>query len=167
MRNGHPYKNGYLGIVLCKNGIKQNYIIHRIIAKLFVPNPSGLPEVNHKDEDKSNNNADNLEWFTHKQNANYGTKNVRTALKNKGKLIGCRNHMFGRTGSKSPVYGWHGKDHPSSIPIIRISKDNHRKEYENGVMAAHDLNVSPTAISNVLRGKTKTCKGYFFEYKNA
>lgn len=55
--------------------------LHRFIAELFIPNPNNLPEVNHKDEDGSNNNVDNLEWCTRKYNCNYGTKNQRCAEK--------------------------------------------------------------------------------------
>lgn len=45
--------------------------VHRIIAKQFVPNPNNLPEVNHKDYNRKNNNADNLEWCTHEYNIKY------------------------------------------------------------------------------------------------
>lgn len=48
------------------------YSVHRLIAKAFVPNPNGYPCVNHKDEDKSNNAAENLEWCTYQYNNHYG-----------------------------------------------------------------------------------------------
>lgn len=56
---------------------KKSYI-HRLVALAFIPNPLNLPEVNHKDEDKSNCKAYNLEWCTKKYNNNYGTKNKRS-----------------------------------------------------------------------------------------
>lgn len=65
---------GYLAIGLCKNGKKKTYRIARLVALAFVPNESGLPEVNHKDEDKTNNCADNLEWCDRAYNNNYGTR---------------------------------------------------------------------------------------------
>jgi hypothetical protein len=64
---------GYPMVMLCKNGIKKMKIIHRIVAQAFIPNPNNFPEVNHKDEDKSNNNVTNLEWCTRIYNINYGT----------------------------------------------------------------------------------------------
>ena len=62
---------GYFIIQLCKNGKRKNSLIHRLVAEHFLDNPNNLPEVNHKDEDKSNNFVNNLEWCKHKYNMNY------------------------------------------------------------------------------------------------
>lgn len=68
-----PTKNGYLRVHL-RNSSKQDIVlIHRLVAMLFVKNPNGFKVVNHKDENKFNNRADNLEWCTHVYNVNYGT----------------------------------------------------------------------------------------------
>lgn len=77
--------NRYIRVSLCKNGIKTGLTVHRLVAGAFIPNPDNLPEVNHKDEDKTNNRVENLEWCDHKYNMNYGTRNIRakeTAIKN-------------------------------------------------------------------------------------
>lgn len=70
-------KNGYLNVGLYKDGEKKWFLVHRLIAETFIPNPENLPHINHKDEDKTNNRADNLEWCTPKNNCNYGTRNER------------------------------------------------------------------------------------------
>lgn len=70
-------KNGYLEAQLNFQGKRTVFLLHRLVAMYFVANPHGLPEVNHKDENISNNEADNLEWCTSKYNANYGTRNER------------------------------------------------------------------------------------------
>ena len=64
-------KKGYLLVSLFKNGTKKNARIHRLVAQSFIPNPQNLPQINHKDEDKTNNTVDNLEWCDSKYNNNY------------------------------------------------------------------------------------------------
>ncbi len=63
---------GYCTIRLCKDGIYKQHFIHRLVATAFIPNDDNTLEVNHKDEDKLNNYAFNLEWVTRKENMNYG-----------------------------------------------------------------------------------------------
>lgn len=65
--------NGYLAVQLWKNGIPKMRLIHRLVAKAFIPNPDNLPQVNHKNEDKALNIVENLEWCSAKYNANFGT----------------------------------------------------------------------------------------------
>lgn len=66
--------NGYCMVVLTKGHAKT---VHRLVAKAFIPNPDNLPMINHKDEDKTNNCVDNLEWCSSKYNNNYGTLKER------------------------------------------------------------------------------------------
>lgn len=65
---------GYLMVGL--SGRKKFYV-HRLVAETFIPNIEKLPQVNHKDEDKTNNRVDNLEWCTAKYNINYGSRTER------------------------------------------------------------------------------------------
>lgn len=55
----------------------KQFLVHRLVAMMFIPNPDNLPCVNHKDENPSNNDVSNLEWCTHKYNSNYGTNPKR------------------------------------------------------------------------------------------
>lgn len=72
------YNNrGYQAIPLCKDGKYKTFLVHRLVAETFIPNPDNLPEVNHKDENKENNYVDNLEWCTRKYNMNYGITQYR------------------------------------------------------------------------------------------
>ena len=78
-------KYGYIQVWLYKNGIRTGLRVHRLVAKAFLLNPENLTEVNHKDEDKTNNNVDNLEWCNRKYNVNYGSRKDKvkdTAIKN-------------------------------------------------------------------------------------
>ena len=67
-------KTGYVHIVLCKNGVHKTYLLHRIVASAFLPNPDNLPQINHKDENQLNNTVSNLEWCTSSYNINYGNR---------------------------------------------------------------------------------------------
>ena len=76
---------GYIQVCLYKNGISTGFLVHRLVAQAFIHNPDNLPQVNHKDEDKTNNNVDNLEWCDQAYNNLYGTrleKSINTKIKN-------------------------------------------------------------------------------------
>ena len=81
-------QHGYLGVQLyCKENSKhvrglRTFSIHRLVAEAFLDNPNDLLEVNHKDEDKTNNRVDNLEWIDHKGNSSFGTRGKRIGLAN-------------------------------------------------------------------------------------
>lgn len=75
------HRCGYLKVNLCKQGKTKTHLIHRLVALHFIQNPNNLPFINHRDEDKTNNAVQNLEWVTPKQNINYGTRNQRVAEK--------------------------------------------------------------------------------------
>ena len=79
---------GYYQISLCKDGKGKNYLIHRLVAEAYIPNPEGLPQVNHKDENPQNNCVSNLEWCDAKYNANYGTRTERSNKK-RSKPVYC------------------------------------------------------------------------------
>ena len=102
---------GYLRVGLYKNGKRKPYSIHRLVAEAFIPNPNNYPQVNHKDEDKSNNRVSNLEWCTAKYNINYGTHNKRMSESRKGskhtedsknKISNTRKEKGLSKGSKNP-----------------------------------------------------------------
>lgn len=77
---------GYKVVTLCKEGKPKHYSVHRLVAEAFIPNPNNYPIVNHKDENPSNNKADNLEWCTQEYNVNYGTALERRSETRKNKL---------------------------------------------------------------------------------
>lgn len=73
----------YHSIILHKDGVIKDFFVHRIVASLFVPNPESLNEINHKDGNRKNNAAENLEWCNRSYN------------------IWHAYHMNGRTQSNS------------------------------------------------------------------
>ena len=62
---------GYLRVGLSKDGALKHYSLHRLVAEAYLPNPNNLPQVNHKDHDRTNNNVENLEWCTQEYNNAY------------------------------------------------------------------------------------------------
>lgn len=66
-------KDGYQTFHSAKNGVRRHEKVHRLVALAFIPNPEGLSDVNHIDEDKTNNTAANLEWLTTRDNIHHGT----------------------------------------------------------------------------------------------
>lgn len=83
---------GYEEIVLSNKGVQYSKLVHRLVAQAFIENPQNKPEVNHLDEDKGNNSVENLEWNTHEENSNHGTKNIRSANKQSMAVIGVDEH---------------------------------------------------------------------------
>lgn len=132
---GYERVNIYLG-----NNKYTTQLIHRLVAEAFIPNPDNLPQVNHKDENKLNNNVSNLEWCTVEYNINYGTRNQRSS----------------RTNSSQHVYMCDKKTHE---PI---------KEFSGAKIAAEELGFpnSYSAIYSVLKGERKSALGYWWKYKN-
>lgn len=78
--------NGYKQVVLSKNGKRKSFKVHRLVAQTFIPNPNNYPQINHKDENKLNNNVDNLEWCTQLYNCQYGTRSIRCTKHRKHKV---------------------------------------------------------------------------------
>lgn len=85
----NPYTNKlrYQYVALSKDGKSKTLSIHRLVANVFVPNPNNYSIINHKDENPSNNRADNLEWCTQMYNVHYGTGMERgDAKSNHGRM---------------------------------------------------------------------------------
>lgn len=127
--------NGYLAINLNVKGKLKTFSVHRLVAEAFIPNPESKPQVNHIDEDKTNNNVDNLEWCTVLYNNTYGTRMER------------------QIASKSvPVYGFTDKPYHRKIWFPSISR------------AILYIDGDASGVSNVLRGRYKTTRGWSFKY---
>lgn len=131
--------NGYNKVQLYHNKKRKYFFVHRLVAEAFIPNPNNLPYVNHKDENRKNNNVDNLEWCTTKYNNNYGNriKKMKQALLNKN-----------------------GKE----IAMCDIATEEIIKTFPSVSEAARYLNKNHSNIIATLKGRQKTCYGYKWRY---
>lgn len=85
-KTGHIIKpdkeeKGYCRLSIKVNGVKKHYAVHRLVALAFIPNPLNKKQVDHIDNDKSNNRVDNLQWVSNKENSQYRWQRIRKALK--------------------------------------------------------------------------------------
>ena len=97
---------GYSTVNLCVDNIRKRFLVHRLVAEAFIPNPDNMPHINHKDENKRNNCVENLEWCDPKYNNNYGTFKERIS-KSKKKPVVCveLNIRFASQGEASRQTG--------------------------------------------------------------
>lgn len=169
--------NGYKRVSLVKNGKGKNYLVHRLVAIAFIPNPDNLPIVNHKNEDKTNNNVNNLEWCTQEYNINYGTRNERASESMRGENNPCYGKHYSEEykkklsekmrGENNPYYGKKGKEHPKSKPILMYDrKGNFIKRFDSIGDANEHFGKARNCshIGECLRGRKKTAYGYVFKY---
>lgn len=130
------HTKGYLNIGLYKNHTASKKLIHRLVAQAFIPNPENKAEINHIDEDKTNNISSNLEWSTRKENVNYGTHNERMS-----------------------------KTQSIPIIATNLTTGKSQEFYGTGE-CARQLGLHASSIRKVLKGIYKQTGGYTFKYLN-
>lgn len=140
-------KNGYLLVTLSKNNKKERYLVHRLVAQAFVPNPYNLNEVNHIDEKPNNPLWTNLEWVTHKQNMNHGTVKQRISNSSKGKKF------------KKETVKKISEKHCKRIYCSEL--DMYFESINEG---AKYIGVHNSSLSKHLKGIYKTCGGYHWNF---
>lgn len=131
IRLGSITKDGYRRV----NILHKNVLVHRIVAETFLPNPDGLSDVNHKDENKQNNCVWNLEWCTRDYNNKYGTRGERISNAN-GRPVIQKN---------------------LDCKFIQKWKSANEAELYFG-------NNASSAVSKCCNGKLKTAYGYKWEW---
>lgn len=83
----HINHDGYWEVNLCMNNKAKTCRVHRLVAEAFIPNPMNFPIINHKDENKLNNNYNNLEWCTVKHNTRYNNMHIRRMAYRKKPIV--------------------------------------------------------------------------------
>ena len=126
---------GYFRVGLSNNFKRKFYSVRRLVALAFIPNPHNLPVVNHKDETKTNNKWNNLEWCDNRYNCNYGTFKEKSSMSKR-----------------------------KSIKVFKYNTKEFVGEFCSVTEASRYLGIIHQSISKVLKGQMKQTHGYYFEY---
>lgn len=140
---------GYLGVYIYNKKGRKHFLVHRLVAIHFLENKNDLPQVNHKDENKTNNNVENLEWCSPSYNVNYGTARKR-ALQSKIE----NGNLYGRK---------HSKEARKKMSLSKLGKPSKRKKtilidgimYESVTEAMEKLNLSTRKIYKLIEIENK------------
>lgn len=133
--------NGYMLALIWNEKVKFRDLVHRLVAKTFIPNPENLPQVNHKDENKQNNCVENLEFCTASYNQRYGTNIERT--------IATHNKRITKRAEKA---------------VEQLSIDGELLNTHKSIHAAARCGFSVGDIHRCCNGQRKTCGGYIWRY---
>lgn len=108
-------RNGYLRVNLSKNNVQKIFLIHRLVAEAYLDNPNNLPEINHKDEVKTHNWINNLEWCDGKYNRNYGTRTERASKRCMKKVICIETGEIFNSGKEAAEVMGLSRSHISQV----------------------------------------------------
>lgn len=132
----YHHKNGYMYVGISYKGKKISLRVHRIVATCFLPNPNNLPQINHKDCNRANNNVSNLEWCTAQYNMNYKEK-----------------------------YGISYKEGTPKKATLAINLDTFEiLLFKSQREAGEKLGISYQNINKVVKGQRDKAGGYWFAY---
>lgn len=154
-------KAGYLRVALSIEGVVKMVAVHRLVAKAFIPNPENKPTVNHKNENKMDNRAVNLEWATNAEQNVYGTR-IERAVKHtdyKKRNINYKSvaekHDYSKSNmcNRKPVKAW----------TVIDGKRIYAGTFPTQKAASEYTGVSKSKVSQCVKGKIKTSKGFMFE----
>lgn len=150
LAQGH-HMGGYRQVMLSVHQQHDQPLVHRLVAKAFIPNPNGYDFVNHIDEDKANNRVDNLEWCTKSYNSLYSLdrhpeRKIRygTHFKGKGNRAGLIKHM-----ERVQQFDKQGR-------LLNV--------FQDVVDASHQTGIKNAAIIACCKGKQKTAFGYVWRF---
>jgi hypothetical protein len=138
----------YCRVTLCKNGKTSRFLVHRIVAQHFIPNPNKKRTVNHIDGDPTNNQVSNLEWATHSENHLHAFRELGKKANLTG--LGRKNELH---ASSKIVYKFNRKtgEFICSYPSVNEASRSHPK-------------IDSKNISAACLGKIKSCGGFQWSY---
>lgn len=147
-------KAGYASVELFNKSGSKRFLVHRLVATAFIDNPNNYPQVNHKDENKSNNCVSNLEWCTAKYNMNYGE-----GAKSRHKKIDYSKPIY------KDVARINGRK--TAKAVVQFDKEgNYIKRFNSGKEASRETGLDHSHIMECCNGRRyKTVGGYVWRYE--
>lgn len=143
--NSYLQNNGYRLCHLYKKNTRKMFLLHRLVAEAFIPNPNNYPIINHKDSNPQNCEVSNLEWCTYSYNAKYS---------------------YDTTNRKEKMNWKKGKENANSKPVYATDKDGNILFHFDCIMdAQRSLGILNSGIVACLKRKTKTAGGYIWHYE--
>jgi hypothetical protein len=137
---------GYRIVSLCKHGEINRCMVHRLVAKAFIPNPENKPTVNHIDGVRNNNIVTNLEWATYRDQQLH---KYRVLHSKKGRAY----------------LGKLGKEHNKSKTVYQILNNKIIAEFGSTREAERETQIDSSSIARCCNGKQKTAGGFNWKYK--
>ena len=134
-KKAYPHSMGYLMADLYKNGQGIHYLIHRLVAEAFIPNPKNLPCIDHINTIKTDNRVENLRWCSHKENMN----NPLTREHNKNRPKEVYEKILA-TKRKNQCYH-------CEIPVYYVDEDGSKRSFKSMAEAQRQTNIHHSCIS--------------------
>lgn len=154
-------KGGYHVVHLSLFGKATRVPVHRVVAEAFIPNPEAKPTVNHINEIKTDNRADNLEWATVREQNIHGTRIVRAVAHTDWKARNAKTDY----AAVAAKHNYHEINRKQMKPVLQLNKHGLLiARYEGVSEAARCLGVKAGHICCCLKGRRKTCGGYQWQY---
>lgn len=176
-----PDPNNYMKVLLSKEGKQQIYLLHRLVAQAFIPNPDNKPEIDHINTDRTDNtvwlNEDgsvnydktNLKWATRKENCNNPLTKEKIAAFDRTRVFSTETRQKISLALKGKIKS------PETIekvrqkimkPILQLSLNGDIiKRWDSATEAKNMLGIK--TISDCLRNRSKTAGGYIWKYEGA
>lgn len=138
--------NGYARVCIRKNGVGKHFLVHRLVAELFIDNPDNYPVVNHKDGNKLNNEVSNLEWVSIKENVNHAIS------------MGLRPYNVVCVRKR-------GKENKLCKPVFQYDREgNLIRKWETSFDVAEQLGFDRKTIIACCNGHKKTYRGFIWKH---
>lgn len=155
-------KNGYLYVILCKEGKMKIFYIHRLVATTFIENPNNFRFVNHKDENKTNNLVSNLEWCTHQYNIKYGTCIQRRVSNTDYKAIVEKRKIDYK--ARTTKIDYKAIAEKQSKKVYQYTKDGELVKVWESTRECGRNGYNQSNVAACCRGELKHYKNYIWSY---